>query len=65
MVVAQGARRVLGERVAIALPVRSAHERGDDLEVPFGYVGGLSPEIREPEIDVELEQVDARGLIHA
>ena len=59
MIVAERARIVLGQRVAVALAVGRPHERGHDLEVPFGYVRGLAPEVGEPEVDVELEQVDA------
>ena len=51
-------RRVLGQRVAVALPVGGAHERGDDLEVPLGDLGRLRPEVGEPEVDVELEELD-------
>ena len=65
MVVAERARRVLGEGIAVALAVRGPHEGGDDLEVPLGDVGSLAPEVGEAEVDVELEQVDARGLFHA
>ncbi len=56
--------RVLGERVAVALAVRGPHERRDDLEVPLGDVGRLAPEVGQPEVDVELEQVDPCGLGH-
>ena len=63
MVVAERARRVLGEGVAVALAVGGPHERGDDLEIPLGDLTGLAPEIGEAEIDVELQQVDARGLL--
>jgi hypothetical protein len=55
---AQGSRRVLGERVAVALAVGGPHEGGDDLEVPVGDVRRLPPEIGEAEVDVELEQID-------
>jgi iron complex transport system substrate-binding protein len=65
VVVAERPRRVLGEGVAVALAVGGAHEGGDDLEVPLGHVGGLAPEIGEAEIDVELQQVDARRLSHS
>jgi hypothetical protein len=58
VVVAQGPRRVLGERVAVTLAVRGAHERRHDVEIPLRDLTGLAPEIGEPEIDVELEQVD-------
>src|SRR5438552_16032065 len=66
VIVAERARRVLSQRIAVALAVSGAHERRDDLEVPVGDLGGLAPEIGEPEVDVELEQVDAgRALGHA
>jgi deoxyribonuclease IV len=61
--VAQGAGSILGERVAVALAVRGAQERGHDVEVPFRDVGRLPPQIGETEIDVELEQVDPRGVL--
>src|SRR4051795_2020320 len=61
VIVAKRTRRVLGERVAVALAVRGPHEGGDDLEVPLGDLARLAPEIGEAEIDVELEQVDPRG----
>ena len=65
MLLAEAARVVLGERVAVALAVGRAHERRDDLEVPLVDLGGLPPEVGEPEVDVELEQVDAgRALGH-
>ena len=57
---------VLGQRVAVALAVRGAHERGDHLEVPLRDLGGLAPEVGQTQVDVELEQVDAGGsLQHA
>ena len=63
---AERARRVLGQGVAVALAVRGAHEGGDDLEVPLVDLAGLPPEVGEPEVDVELEQLDAgRALCHA
>src|SRR5690348_3528303 len=46
--------RVFGEGVAVALPVRGAHEGRDHLEIPLGDVGRLAPEVGEPEVDVEL-----------
>ena len=63
MVVAERARRVLGEGVAIALAVGGPHEGGDDVEVPLGDLGGLAPEVGQAEVDVELEQVDPGGLL--
>ena len=65
MVVAERAGIVLGQRVAVALAVGGAHERRHDLEVPLGDLVRLAPEVGEPEVDVELEQVDAgRCLRH-
>ena len=61
---AEGAGGILGERVAVSLAVRRAHERRDDLEVPFVDVGRLAPEVGQAEVDIELEQVDACGLKH-
>src|SRR5688500_5771937 len=58
VVVAERARIVLGQRVAVPLAVRVAHERRDDLEVPFRHVPDLAPQVGEPEVDVELEQID-------
>ena len=66
MIVAERSRRVLGEGVAVALAVGGAHERGDDVEVPLGDVCGFAPEVGEPEVDVQLQEVDAgRALCHA
>src|ERR1700741_1312545 len=65
VLVAERARRVLGERVAVALAVGRPEERGDDLEIPVGDVEGLPPEVGEAQVDVELEQVDSgRALGH-
>jgi len=58
VVVTQRPRRVLGERVAIALAVGGSHERRHDVEVPVRDLSGLSPEIGQPEVDVQLEQID-------
>jgi deoxyribonuclease IV len=55
---AEGARLVLGQRVAVPLAVRGAHEGRHDLEVPLADIGRLAPEVGEAEVDVELEQVD-------
>src|SRR5688500_15700383 len=63
VIVAERARSVLGQRVAVALAVGGAHERGDDFEVPLGHLARLAPEVGEPEVDVELEQVDAGGCL--
>ena len=59
VLLAQAARRILRQRVAVALSVGSAHERRDDLDVPLVDLGGLPPEVGQAEVDVELEQVDA------
>ena len=59
MVLAQAARRLLGQCVAVPLAVRGAHERGDDVEVPLLDVGSLTPEIGEAEVDVQLQEVDS------
>src|SRR5512134_2891806 len=65
VVAAETPGRVLGERVAVALPVRGAQERGHDLEIPLGDAAGLAPEVGEPEVDVQLEQLDSgRSLGH-
>ena len=66
MLVAERAGRVLGQRVAVALAVGGAHERRHDLEVPLADLARLAPEVGEPEVDVELEQIDPAGcLCHA
>src|SRR5690348_6108594 len=66
MLMAERARCILGERVAVALLVGRPQERGHDLEIPVGHVEGLAPEVGETEVDVELEQVDpGRALGHA
>ena len=59
VLVTERAGRVLGERVAVALSVRRAEERSDDLEIPFTYIGRLAPEVGEAEVNVELEKVEA------
>src|ERR671936_1711668 len=60
VLLAEGAGVVLGEGVAVPLAVGRAHERRDDLEVPLADVGRLPPEVGKPEVDVQLEQIDAR-----
>ena len=55
MLFAEASRIVLGERVAVALALGRAHERGNHLEVPLADVGGLPPEIGKPKVDVQLE----------
>ena len=63
VLLAEGTRRLLGQRVAVALAIGGPHERGDDVEVPFADVGGLAPELGEAEVDVQLKEVDARRVI--
>src|SRR6266536_101327 len=63
VIVAERARRLLGERVAVALAVRRPHEGRDDVEAPVGDLGRLPPEVGQAEVDVELEQVDPRGVV--
>ncbi len=60
---AERAGRVFGERVAVALAVRRPHERCDHVERPVGDRSGFPPEIGEPEVDIELEQIDTSGLV--
>jgi hypothetical protein len=62
VVEAESSRRLLRQRVAIALPVRGADERSDDFEVPVGHVNRFAPQVSEAEVDVELEQIDACRL---
>src|SRR5215218_6346198 len=59
VLLAEASRCVLRQRVAVPLAVGRAHERRDHLEVPFADVGRLPPEVGEPEVDVELEQIDS------
>src|SRR5438105_5041257 len=66
VVLAEAAGRFLGERVAVALAVRGAHERRDDVEVPLLHLGRLAPEVGQAQVDVEFEEVDSRwALCHA
>lgn len=60
---AERARQLLGQRVAVALPVRGPHEGGDNLDRPLVNPRGLAPEVGDPQVDVELQKVDARGTI--
>src|SRR3954471_6706715 len=60
VIVAERARRFLGQRVAVALAVCGPHERRDDVEAPVGDLGRLAPEVGQTEVDVELEKVDSR-----
>src|SRR5438034_6929582 len=45
VLLAEAARIVLGQSVAVALAVGRAHERGHDLEIPVTDVRGLAPEV--------------------
>ena len=66
VVAAERAWSVLGQSVAVPLAVCSAHERGDDLEVPLRDVARLTPEVGKANVDVQLEELDAGGsLSHA
>ena len=56
---AQRAGALLRQGIAVALAVRGAHERRHDVEVPVGDLTGFAPEVGQPEIDVQLEQIDA------
>ena len=46
-------------QTAVALSIGGAHESRHDVEIPLGDLAGLPPEVGEPEVDVELEKVDA------
>ena len=59
MLLAERAGRLLGQGVAVALPVRGADEGRDHLELPLRDVVRLTPEIRQAEVDVELEKIDS------
>src|SRR3954453_21612864 len=59
VLLAERARRVFGERVAVALAVCGSHEGCNNLDVPVVDLARLAPEVGEPEIDIELEQVDS------
>src|SRR5207302_3300720 len=59
VLVAERARRILGESVAVPLAVRRTEEDCDDVEVPLAHVDGLAPEVGEAEVDIELEKVEA------
>jgi hypothetical protein len=63
VVVAERARQVLGQGVAVALSVGGPHERCNHVEVPLRDVGGLPPKVGQAEVDVELEQVDLEGCL--
>jgi hypothetical protein len=60
VVAAKRARSVFREGIAVSLAVSGTEKRGDDLEVPFLHPAGLAPEVGEPEVDVQLEELDAR-----
>jgi deoxyribonuclease IV len=65
VVAAEAPRRVLGQRIAVALPVGGAEEGGHDLEIPVTDTTGLAPEVGESKVDVQFEQLDAgRSLRH-
>src|SRR5690348_2696515 len=63
VILAERARRLFRQGVAVALPVGGAHEGCDHLEVPLGDVPGLAPKVGQPKVDVELEEIDAGGLL--
>jgi deoxyribonuclease IV len=63
VIAAERAGRILGERVAVPLAVGSAKEGRDDVQVPLVDAASLAPEVGEPEIDVELEELDPRGSL--
>src|SRR3954467_14659906 len=66
MVGAEGARQALGEGVAVTLAVRRPHEGGADVGRPVGDARSLTPKVGEPEVDIELQQVDpGRAVVHA
>jgi len=54
---------VLGERVAVAFAVGGAHKSGCDLEIPLADLRRLAPQLGQPKVDIELEQVDAAGSL--
>src|SRR5439155_25556559 len=60
VILAERARSILGEPVAVALPICSAQEGRHDLEIPLADPAGFAPEVGEPEVDVQLEELDAR-----
>jgi deoxyribonuclease IV len=59
VVLAERAGRFLGQSVAVPLAVRGPHERGDDVQVPVLDIRSLPPEVGEPEVDVEFQEVDS------
>ena len=63
VIAAKGARSVLGEGVTVPLSVCSAKKRRDDFQIPLVHPAGLAPEVGEPQVDVQLEKLDARGSL--
>src|SRR5262245_32280642 len=63
VLLAQAARALLGERVAIPLAVGGADEGRNHVELPFADLVRLAPEVGEAKVDVELQQVDAGGVL--
>src|SRR4029453_5571205 len=63
VLLAQASRALLGERVAVPLAVGGSDEGRDHVELPVADLVGLAPEIGETEVDVELQQVDAGGVL--
>ena len=59
VLLAESARQFFCQRVAVALAVGGAHEGADDFEVPVADVAGFAPQVGDPDVDVELEEVDA------
>src|SRR5262249_61264690 len=60
---AQASGPFLRKRVAIPLAVRSADEGGGDFQLPFADLVRLTPQIGEAKVDIELEQIDAGGIL--
>src|SRR5437667_9351436 len=56
---AEEPRRLLREGVAVALAVGRPHECRDDVELPLAHLARLPPEVGEPQVDVEFEQIDS------
>jgi hypothetical protein len=63
VLLAEQARRLLGERVAVALAVGRPDEGGHDVELPLADLAGLPPEVCEAKVDVELEEIDPGGTL--
>jgi deoxyribonuclease IV len=65
VVAAERAGRILGEGIAIPLAVSGTKERSDDVEIPLVDAARLAPEVGEPKVDVQLEELDPRrSLAH-